>query len=629
MSILRNTMRVKCIIIVLGAFLMCMPGIVVSQNVGYALPSIRHDSQAIIDTLGGLTMGNGKLINATVWPGDATEPGFVFPELSDGPFGIPALQRKANIGIGVSGGGLRAVFLGLGYLRGMHMLGHLNKARYLGGASGGSFAVALTTYTDPKKLSKNLGEYVPPHHLTHKKMLASVGGSGAFLYPLCHMDPTFYQRYLEILAAPQNYEVANIKTAAGRGKESGLARTIAMIAFNYITAGGKGNSKFPVGQFNSTVTSLGTRGNIHHRIRKEAKRLGLEVFVTDSSETPFPIITSNIFDPKVAKFVFTPLEFTPLYSGAPLGLNGTSPYTGQGLVEPLGFNGEVVVHPNRSAQTGDVITVKSLFVQPLIGRVASSASLLAVVLNAYIDASRGAGTNNSIVSLSEYYQIYNLNDYESTLFPIADGGYTDNAGLIAMLRRKVSKILIFYSVASASTDKAVWSAENSGLSQPFGRCENCYTKLVPPIADDVINTISKVFNQSEKFDDMFNTYHENLRAGRVNTWRSKLDVMDNKFLGVSGGWQVDLLVVMNAPIKDWEDKLPPDTKTLLKKSRNDPLYLAQAALDPLSTHDLVDFPLFSIRIFNYKPVAAGALGSIATWTVLELNKTITDFFISP
>jgi hypothetical protein len=44
-----------------------------------------------------------------------------------------------------------------------------------------------------------------------------------------------------------------------------------------------------------------------------------------------------------------------------------------------------------------------------IGRVASSASLLAVVLNAYIDASRGAGTNNSIVSLSEYYQIYNLN----------------------------------------------------------------------------------------------------------------------------------------------------------------------------------------------------------------------------
>jgi hypothetical protein len=57
-------------------------------------------------------------------------------QLSDGPFGIPALQAKANFGIGVSGGGLRAAFLDLGWLRGMHMLGLLNKARYLGGASG-------------------------------------------------------------------------------------------------------------------------------------------------------------------------------------------------------------------------------------------------------------------------------------------------------------------------------------------------------------------------------------------------------------------------------------------------------------------------------------------------------------
>jgi hypothetical protein len=58
-----------------------------------------------------------------------------------------------------------------------------------------------------------------------------------------------------------------------------------------------------------------------------------------------------------------------------------------------------------------------------------------------------------------------LQDYESTLFPIADGGYTDNAGLIAMLRRKVSKILIFYSVASASTDKAVSHTSHSLIAR--------------------------------------------------------------------------------------------------------------------------------------------------------------------
>lgn len=70
------------------------------------------------------------------WSGDATQPGFVFPELSDGEFGIPNLQAKGSFGIGVSGGGLRATSLAIGWLRGMQRLGLLRKARYLGSASG-------------------------------------------------------------------------------------------------------------------------------------------------------------------------------------------------------------------------------------------------------------------------------------------------------------------------------------------------------------------------------------------------------------------------------------------------------------------------------------------------------------
>ena len=54
-------------------------------------------------------------LNVTIWPGDSSDPRFVFPELSQGEYGIPALQQKANFGIGVSGGGLRALCLGLGW----------------------------------------------------------------------------------------------------------------------------------------------------------------------------------------------------------------------------------------------------------------------------------------------------------------------------------------------------------------------------------------------------------------------------------------------------------------------------------------------------------------------------------
>lgn len=34
-----------------------------------------------------------------------------------------------------------------------------------------------------------------------------------------------------------------------------------------------------------------------------------------------------------------------------------------------------------------------------------------------------------------------------------------------------------------------WSAANTGLSMPFGRCVNCYTYLSPDLTDELINTV--------------------------------------------------------------------------------------------------------------------------------------------
>jgi hypothetical protein len=54
-----------------------------------------------------------------VWTGtDGAD--FVYPEQSDGDFGMPALTEKPNFGIAVSGGGYRATTLAYGWLRAMH-----------------------------------------------------------------------------------------------------------------------------------------------------------------------------------------------------------------------------------------------------------------------------------------------------------------------------------------------------------------------------------------------------------------------------------------------------------------------------------------------------------------------------
>lgn len=51
-----------------------------------------------------------------VWT-NATQPGFIYPEASAGPFGMPDLLGKADIGIALSGGGARAACLSDGWLR--------------------------------------------------------------------------------------------------------------------------------------------------------------------------------------------------------------------------------------------------------------------------------------------------------------------------------------------------------------------------------------------------------------------------------------------------------------------------------------------------------------------------------
>lgn len=67
---------------------------------------------------------------------------------------------------------------------------------------------------------------------------------------------------------------------------------------------------------------------------------------------------------------------------------------------------------------------------------------------------------------------------------------------------------------------------------------------------------------------------------------------------------------------------------LISCSYSDPVTFAGANAHPLTTYKLVDFPFFFIGDFNYKPLAAGALANMATWSVLQLKGEIDSFLAS-
>jgi hypothetical protein len=124
-----------------------------------------------------------------VWLG-ANQQGFVYPELRPGNLGSTELLSKCNVGVAISGGGLRAASLGIGWLRGLYELGLLQDIRYLSTVSGGSWAATLlfllpVDSKDPNnsrdidaQCDTYLGKFLYPEQCSLEKLEA--------LDPQCH-----------------------------------------------------------------------------------------------------------------------------------------------------------------------------------------------------------------------------------------------------------------------------------------------------------------------------------------------------------------------------------------------------------------------------------------------------------
>ena len=64
-----------------------------------------------------------------------------YPEMA-----LDEIKSKSNVAIGLSGGGSRSFAASIGYLAALTELGVMDKVRYVGGISGGSWATTVYTY---------------------------------------------------------------------------------------------------------------------------------------------------------------------------------------------------------------------------------------------------------------------------------------------------------------------------------------------------------------------------------------------------------------------------------------------------------------------------------------------------
>lgn len=108
-----------------------------------------------------------------MWTGSWNDPGFTPPELSSGPFGVPALLQRPNVGFAAAAGAMVGAASAYGSLRGLHELGLLSSTRYLSASSGGAWLVAPYAYGDTPP-ARFFSPYVPPAQLTPDVLLSSL-----------------------------------------------------------------------------------------------------------------------------------------------------------------------------------------------------------------------------------------------------------------------------------------------------------------------------------------------------------------------------------------------------------------------------------------------------------------------
>ncbi|KAG2499381.1 hypothetical protein HYH03_002956 [Edaphochlamys debaryana] len=553
-----------------------------------------------------------------VWSG-SDQPGFVFPELDpEGPWGIPALQARPNIGLALSGGGYRAATLALGWVRALHVLGVLPHLRYIASNSGGSWFNGALSYGG-YPVGAFLGPYAPPAAL-NRDALASPS-----LLPGGSWGDTLAAK--SIIADAVKGVLADLFTP-GRDSFSGWTSAIT----------GAFLDPYGLGLQNSSITALGTRGEVATRLA--AAYPGVPLYAAMATpDRAYPIVMGSILRAETAR-MFYPFEITPLYTGAPARNTTVDPPIGAGFLEPLGFNspppdkpptaappvglqGAVNVTPERLVPLGTYLGISSSFV---------------------VQGVRPTSTAGFALTGTERLQYWNTRNYTGARLSFADGAGADNLAVTPLLRRRVQHVIACVAAShSADVSPADWAVAQYDVAGLFGAVPLNATQYeglkegITGVQPGVYNQALQVFPR-EGYDELYAALAGSLKNGQAALHRAAYPVLDNPGQGIIGGWTVDVLWLVNMRADQWEAQLPNDTRAFLNKSRDTEDRQARSVGAPRgavgrgsggtrSAGDLQHYPYISTFTANYSPELVTLLSQQGAWSMLQAADELRDMLV--
>ena len=276
-------------------------------------------------------------------------------------------------------------------------------------------------------------------------------------------------------------------------------------------------------------------------IKKNNKNI--KEVITPPEDSPFWIANSSLMYPPILNDGTTNVSLTPYYSGFPQILGNGNKIVGGNFIETFAYGCNI----------------------PSLAELEKSNELK----NVNIPSSQGYFTLNNIIGCSSAFYAYEFykDSILTSLIPTCnlwcltdpnitknsyygDGGITDNTGILALVSRKIKKIISFQSPGSFLPEKKDDIEKNSDFVTRFSSLYGTATS-----STFTYNPNSHQIFESNKYSDLA----EQLSIKRVDNVvyaKQKLKVLPNLQNGVEGNYELELLIIMVQPNEIFNSQLP-------------------------------------------------------------------------
>jgi len=195
-------------------------------------------------------------------------------------------------------------------------------------------------------------------------------------------------------------------------------------------------------------------------------------------------------------------------------------------------------------------------------------------------------------------------DSEATLYEMGDGGNLENIGLLPMLQRRVRKAVWFVNtytpIASSADIDLCGQWDSSDVAQVMSSdVWSLFGYDYVTVAANYQN--NQVFKEAD-FGPLACQLQTLKESGKPAVVRTSLEVQENAWWGIQGGFVLDSILVYLDRTAAFEDMLPNDTRDELARSRS-------------GSGELRNFPGYTTVVAGYTAPQVNLLAAQAEYSV--------------